>query len=352
MRSISKIKSLLFTCLLIVSFNAIVVAQDPNFSQFYNNPVYYNPGMTAIANGITVRMQNRSLWTPIAGKFDTYSVTFEGEAINKVGLGAIAGEGLLRTNHINFNYSYRVVESRNMIFQVGFSGGITNKFVDWSKFTFSDQLDEVFGRVYNSAFVTPSNSSKTYADFGSGCAFRFNQRSHRAGTSYKRSTITLGGAVNHLNRPSDGLIGEKDKLPMKFVAHGNANVLINKMIYAPGFIFERQAQFQTITLGGSVINKPFSLGFWVRNRTYLFSGYSYDSFITSLGINVPLNRVSNMRVTYSFDLTISRLRTSSIGSHEISLIFDFDNKKLFSGIQSRNNSRRRYRCPSDFKGYD
>lgn len=341
----------IFTCL------HASYAQDPNFSQFYNNPVYYNPAMTAIGNGFTFRSNYRSLWTPIAGKFDTYSVTFEAEAINKVGIGVmafsdVAGEGLLRTTAANLYYSYRAVDTRNLIFQVGFSGGIANKYVDWSKFTFSDQLDEVFGKMYNSAFINPNFNAATYADFGSGFAFRFNRKSRKAGTAYKRSTITVGGAVHHLTRPNDALIGDKEKLPMKFNVHGNANILVNKMIYAPGFIFERQNQFQTLTLGMSVINKPFTLGFWVRNRNYLFTGNRYDSFITSLGINVPMNRVSTMRITYSFDVTISRLRTASIGSHEVSLILDFDNQKLFKNVQTRRSNKRKYRCPTDFKGYD
>lgn len=332
-------------------------AQDPNFSQFYNNPVYYNPGMTAIGNGFTLRANYRNLWTPVPGKFNTYSASFEAEAINKVGLGVlaysdVAGEGLLRTTGANLYYSYRAVDTRNLVFQIGFSGGIVNKYIDWSKFTFSDQLDEVFGRVYTSGFIQPNFYTATYADFGSGFAFRFNNRSRRSGTAYKRSTITLGGAAHHLSRPNDAFLGDKQKLPMKFTVHGSANILVNKLIYAPAFIFERQNQFQTFTLGASIINKPFSAGFWIRNRTFLMTGNRYDSFIITLGANLPLSRDNTMRVTYGFDMTLSRLRTASVGSHELSLIFDFDNQKLFKGIQTKNRNRRRYKCPTDFRGYN
>lgn len=332
-------------------------AQDPNFSQFYNNQVYYNPGMTAIGNGFTFRTQVRSLWTPVPGKFNTYSASFEGEAINKVGLGVlafsdVAGEGLLRTTGANFYYSYRAVDTRNLIFQVGVSGGIVNKYIDWSKFTFSDQLDEVFGRIHTSGFIQPNLNTSTYADFGSGFAFRFNNRSRKSGTAYKKSTITLGGAVHHLSQPNDAFLGDREKLPMKFVVHGNANILVNKLIYSPAFIFERQNQFQTVTVGGSIINRPFSVGFWVRNRTYLFTGRKYDSFIVTAGANLPLNRETTMRITYAFDMTLSRLRTASIGSHELSLIFDFENQKLFKNMQTRNRNKRKYKCPTDFKGYN
>ena len=332
-------------------------AQDANFSQFYNNPVYYNPGMTAIGNGITFRTQLRSLWTPLPGKFNTYSAGIEAEAINKVGLGMlgysdVAGEGFLRTTGANLYYSYRAVDTRNWIFQVGFSGGIVNKYVDWTRFTFSDQLDEVFGKTYTTGFIQPNLNSVTYADFGSGFAFRFNDRSKKSGTAYRKATITLGGAVHHLTRPNDAFIGDREKLPMKFIVHGSSNLMINKLIYSPAFIFERQNQFQTFTIGASIINRPFSAGLWLRNKTFLFSGQKYDSFILTVGVNLPVNTASNMRITYGFDMTVSRLRTSSIGSHELSLVIDFENQKLFKGIQTRNRNKRKYKCPTDFRGYN
>jgi hypothetical protein len=34
------------------------------------------------------------------------------------------------------------------------------------------------------------------------------------------------------------------------------------------------------------------------------------------------------------------------------LILDFDNQKLFKNVQTKRNNKRKYRCPTDFKGYD
>jgi type IX secretion system PorP/SprF family membrane protein len=332
-------------------------AQDPNFSQFYNNPVYYNPAMTAINNGITFRANARSLWTPIPGKFNTSSVTLEAEAINKLGVGIlamtdVAGEGFLRTSGANMYYSYRPLDTKNMIFQVGFSAGIFSKNIDWSRLTFSDNFDEVFGNVYTSAFIPPNFNSSTYADFGTGFAMRFNHKRKKTNRIIEVATTTIGGAVHHLTKPKDALLGDLERLPMKFVGHATSQLLINRRIYAPAVIYERQNQFQTVTIGSNFTFRPYTIGFWVRNRTFLMSGQSYDSFMASIGTNLPISDDNSLRITYSFDMTISRLRTSSIGSHEVSLVLDFDNRKLFSGLQSRKNSRRKYRCPHDFKGYN
>lgn len=332
-------------------------AQDPNFSLFYNNPTYYNPAMTAIGNGFTFRTNMRSLWTPIPGKFNTYTVSLEAEAVNKIGFGLqaysdVAGEGYLRTNGASFQYMYRPLETKNMLLQLGFTGAFINKYVDWSKFTFSDQLDEVFGKVRPSDFASPNFNSVSYADFGAGFAMKFNGKRKRNKGSYKKMTGTFGGAMHHLTRPKDAFLGDQEKLPMKLLAHGSMNFLIDRIILSPAFIYERQNQFQTFTLGINVINKPFFAGFWFRNRSYLMLPNSYDSFILSVGANIMQKKLTTYRLAYSFDMTVSRLRTASIGTHEISLVIDYDERLLFKKIRNQKRLREKYKCPEDFKGFD
>lgn len=353
-----KIKLLyIFSVLILVIDTKMVFAQDPNFSMFYNNPTYYNPGMVAIGNGLTFRAITRNLWTPIPSKFNTNSVSIEAEAINKIGFGInaytdVAGEGFLRTTGGNFSYMYRPLESKNALLQIGFSGGIVNKYIDWSKLTFSDQLDAVFGEVRPSAFINPNFRTVTYADFASGIAFKFNSNKKRNRGAFKKITGTIGAGFHHLTQPKDAFLGDKERLPIKSVIHSNFNLLVNKVIFAPSVIFERQNQFQTFTLGLNVINKPFYAGIWFRNRTYLLSPTSFDSFIISVGAHIPSNNLTTYRIGYSFDMTISRLRSASIGTHEISFIIDYDSRVLFKNKEIKKRQRDKYKCPEDFKGFD
>lgn len=333
------------------------IAQDPNFSQFYSNPVYYNPAMTAIGKGYTFRANARNLWAPIPGKFNTFSAAFEGEIVNKLGIGVmgfsdVAGEGLLRTTGGYMSYAYRPVETKNFILQMGISAGLINKHIDWTRFTFSDQFDEVHGNVNPSSFVAPNYNSVLYPDFSTGMSARFNTEQKKGNKAFKRMVTTVGFAFHHLNQPKDAFILDKNYLPMKFNLHGNFSMLIGNNIYSPGFIYEHQNEFETFTIGMSLVNKPISLGIWFRNRTYSMSAKSYDSFIFSAGTHLPLPRERNLRVTYSIDFTISRLRTSSFGSHELSLIYDLDNRYLMKNYRSKKSKRRMYQCPDDFMGWD
>jgi type IX secretion system PorP/SprF family membrane protein len=332
-------------------------AQDPNFSQFYNNPVYYNPAMAAIGKGYTFRANARNLWAPIPGRFNTFSAAFEGELLNKVGIGVmgfsdVAGEGLLRTTGGYLTYTYRPVETKNFLMQFGLTGGLLNKSIDWERLTFSDQFDEVHGQVNPTSFIAPNNNSVIYPDFSTGMSLRFNSRRDRSHSAFKRMIATAGFAFHHLNQPKDAFINDTKYLPVKFVVHGTFGLLIGQNIISPGFIFERQNEFQTFTIGTSLVNKPISLGIWFRNRTYLMSVKSYDSFIFTAGTHLPLPNERNLRITYGIDFTISRLRTSSFGSHELSLVYDLDNRYLLKGMHAKKRKKKAYQCPDDFMGYD
>jgi type IX secretion system PorP/SprF family membrane protein len=355
MRSNLTYSVLVLLCGMFISFFG--KSQDPNFSQFYNNPVYYNPAMTAIGNGYTFRANARNLWGPIPGRFNTVTAAFEGELLNKVGVGVlgysdVAGEGLLRTTGGYMSYSYRPVETKNFLMQFGLSAGLLNKSIDWSRLTFSDQFHEVHGQVNPTQFIAPNLNSVLYPDFSTGMAVRFNSRKDKSHTVFKRMIATAGFSFHHLNQPKDAFINDTRYLPLKFVTHGNFGFLFAQYILSPGFIFERQNEFQTFTIGTSFVNKPVSLGVWFRNRSYTLSGKSFDSFIFTFGTHLPLSKERTLRITYGIDLTISRLRTSSFGSHELSLVYDLDDRYLLRGIQNKKRKKRSYQCPDDFMGWD
>lgn len=350
-------KRFLFLVLVCAFFGAQTVhAQDPNFSQFYNNPVYYNPSLVAINGGYTIRAHARNLWAPIPGKFNTFAASFEGEIIPKLGFAFnaftdVAGEGMLRTTGGYLTYGYRIVESKNFLLQFGATGGIINKNIDWSRLKFSDQYDESLGEVGPSQFIAPDNTSILYPDFGSGLTMRFNHESKRVG-SYKKMMVTTGFAVHHLNQPADVFISGNSFLPMKYVGHLNASILVNESILSPGLIYERQREFQTFTVGLSMTKKPLTVGIWMRNEYAYLKARTFDSFILTVGTSLPTKKDQNIRIMYSVDFTVSQLRASSFGSHELSLVYDIDNKYMLKSYHSRRNKMRRYQCPKDFMGYE
>lgn len=343
----------ILTYLIIVVVANIVRAQDPNFSQFYNNPVYYNPGMIALNGGYSVKLHARNLWAPVPGRFNTFAASFEGQIIPKLAFAVnafsdVAGEALLRTTGGYLTYAYRPIETKNFMFQVGVTGGIVNKFIDWSKLRFSDNYHEIYGEVATTQFVAPSYRSVVYADFGSGISMRFNHESKKHG-AYKKMMTTFGFSVLHLTQPKEGLL-VGDALPIKLVGSFQTAILVNETIISPAIIYENQRTFQTATIGFSVIKRPLVIGVWLRNEGLFYKAHKFDSFILNLGVNLPTKNSQTFKVMYSIDFTLSKLRSASFGSHEISLIYDWDNRYIFQKYRSKKSRMRRYQCPKDFMG--
>lgn len=343
--------------IILYSFIFVVIgtinAQDPNFSQFYNNPVYYNPGMVAMNNGYSLKAHARNLWAPIPGKFNTFSASFEAQVIPKLGFAVnaytdVAGEANLRTTGGYMTYAYRPVDNRNFMLQVGVTGGVVNKSIDWSKLRFSDHYHEVHGEVGTTQFMAPNYNNVVYADFGSGIVMRFNHQSKKRGM-YKKMMTTIGFSALHLTQPNEGLI-VGDNLPMKFVGSFSSAILLNETIITPSIIYERQNTFQTATIGFSVIKRPLVFGVWLRNEGLFYRPHRFDSFVFNLGVHIPGQKEQVLKIMYSIDFTLSPLRRSSFGSHEISIIYDWDDRYIFQKYRAKKSKMRRYQCPKGFLG--
>lgn len=342
-----------FICLVCILFASLLRGQDPNFSQFYNNPVYYNPGMIALNNGYSFRAHARALWTPIPGRFNTYSASFEGLVIPKLAMAAnfytdIAGESLLRTTGGYLTYAYRLVENKKFMLQLGINGGIVNKSIDWSKLKFSDNYHELYGETGTSQFIAPNNRSNNFADFGTGIMVRFNTNARRTG-AFKKMMSLIGFSAQHLTKPKDGLI-LGGVLPMKFTGTIQTAILVNDFVIQPGIHYELQNRFQTATVGLSMIRRPLIFGLWYRNEGIYYQGKHFDSVILTFGVNLETKNESTIKIMYSADFTISQLRGSSFGSQELSIIYNLDDRYMFQSYRAKRRRARMFSCPKEFRG--
>lgn len=330
-----------------------VLAQDPTFSLFYNNPTYYNPAMTAINKGLTFRANMRNQWFPIPGKFNTYGVSFDGEISNSLAMGMnfvsdVAGEGLLRTTGGLLSYSYCPIQNENHIFQFGMSSAFMNKSIDWSRLAFSDQYDEVLGKIYNSNFIPPDNNSYNYVDLGSGLAYQFYY-DRKTTAFFKKMLFNVGASMNHLNRPKDAYFSGNDYVPIKTVIHTRNQLLLGRYIYSFSGIYEKQNKFETRTLGFDFqLLQKLNLGFWSRSGKTM-NGQRFESYISTIGILVPIKKIYFIRLNYAVDFTLTKLRTASFGSHEISLVYVLDNTYLLKRLHEKRNKKNMFKCPEDFK---
>ena len=148
-------------------------ATDPEFSQYYANPLYLNPAFAGTARCPRLIMNYRNQWPGISGvTFVTYSASFDQYVDNlHGGVGLLfmndkSGDATWTTGTYSGMYAYQLNFNRKVSLRAGFQGSYIQKSIDLSKLTFGEQIDPRFGFVYPSNEII--DPSIHYFDVSSG----------------------------------------------------------------------------------------------------------------------------------------------------------------------------------------
>lgn len=295
-------------------------AQDPEFTQFYANPIYLNPAMAGTHGCPRLNMNYRNQWPSLSGAFVTNSISYD-QFVNTVQGGVavlitndMAGKNTLNWTTVNLAYSYHLQVNRKFTMLFGAQAGWNQKFLDWSKLSFGDQIDPRRGFVYQTGDLPRGNLNGNWGTKG------FFDAS--AGIVGYSKNFYVGFAAKHLNTPEESLIlnpqGDS-RLPMRFTGHMGANIEFGKgsqyqnvTAISPNVIYSYQDGFMQINIGTYIKYGAFTAGGWLRAR---------DAFILLIGIDT-----GSFKFGYSYDVTVSKLTNASGGSHELSMGFNFSCK--------------------------
>ncbi len=299
-------KQLSIAAFMLLTIN--LFGQDPEFTQFYANPLYLNPAFAGSANCPRISLNYRNQWPGISGSFITSSASYDQHIDNlSGGIGLIvlndrAGEGTLNTTTVSGMYSYQLPVTRRFSIKAGLQATWAQKSVDWSKLTFGDMIDARRGFVYNTNEVK-RDAPASYVDFSAGIL----------GYSDK---YFVGIAVHHLTEPNESVIKGESPLPRKYTFHAGAVIPFegkgDVATISPNILVRIQQDFRQINFGMYYSKGPIIGGLWYRNS---------DAFITLIGIQAGI-----LKFGYSYDITISDLTNKTAGSHELSLGLQFDCK--------------------------
>jgi type IX secretion system PorP/SprF family membrane protein len=302
-------------------------SQDPQFSQYYQAPLYLNPGFTGITPQQRIVFNNRIQWPSLPKAFTTYAASYDifvEELRSGFGVQFTTdrmGSAGWNTTTLGLLYSYKVKLTEKIVFSPGLYFGYGQNGIDRSKIRLGKDLDldyDVPGSSLDPAVQMLGNQS--YFDFNAGFLF------------YSRS-LWLGAAFSHMNRPNISVLNSESRLPMKTAIHAGAKLGLNhglrKPAHAsyltPSFIFRMQgAQFSQLDLGVNYHIDPVSVGVWYRGKPFqktVINSVEQDALILTFGLYLP-----NLTIGYSYDFTISEMETASGGAHEISLVYEFKSR--------------------------
>ncbi len=292
-------------------------AQDPEFSQFYANPLYLNPAMTGITICPRAVGNYRNQWPGIGKAFNTYSFSYDQyvDALHG-GLGLLvtadrAGGGNLNTTTISLMYAYKFNLTSHLQASGAVKAGYYQRRLVWENLRFEDMIDPQNGFTLPTAEKQPDNLSVGVPDFSAGVFLGYDD-------------LVYGGiAVDHLSQPKIGFYNDNSTiLPMKFTVHAGSVISLRtngsadedrEFSISPNILYQQQFQFHQLNVGLYLTIDPFVGGLWFRHNFE-----NPDAIIPMIGVHYK-----NLRVGYSYDYTVSKLKSVSGGAHEVSASWQF-----------------------------
>jgi type IX secretion system PorP/SprF family membrane protein len=309
-----------FTIIPLLVFYVNVSAQDPQFSQFYAAKLLLGPSFAGTTAGSRITMNFRDQWPQIPKEFISMSLGYDHYFPgSKSGIGLVlmedrAGQGTLRSTSFTLQYSYHFDISKKWQVRPGLQLSYVSRSVDFNKMIFGDQL--TFTNPRPISIENLNKERRGFLDFGTSVMAFSNK-------------MWFGASVHHLPTPNETLTSSKGEIPIKYSFYGGAKIIeIQRLLlyesesFSFTYLYKSQGEFDQLDVGFYWSREPIEMGIWYRGLPGIKQLYDYtnqDALVVKLGYFAE-----NFSIGYSYDFTISSMRTSSGGAHEISFIFTFN----------------------------
>lgn len=264
--------------------------QDPQFSQHMFTKLYYNPGFAGANDAICGTLLYRNQWTGFGGEPKTAMLTADMpvDALHGgVGLSVHALDNLGAGSSLNIkaNYAYRADLGSGRI-GIGLGVGYHQESLNGSKLVYNDAGDQniptgsVSGGTYDLSLGVYYNTDDLYVGLSS---------SHLTANELKYGDITTQIARHYF-----------------FMAGYNYDINSTLTIKPAVMIKSDITETQFDVNANLFINQKYWVG-----AAYRFQ----DAIVVMAGIEL----MPNLKLGYAYDITTSKIKTYSSGTHEIVL---------------------------------
>lgn len=281
----------LFIFITIISVNFLNAQREPQYTQYINNTLAYNPAYISTQENVSFTAIGRSQWTGFEGAPDTYtfSAIFPSENSFGTGINIVHDQiGPTKQTSIFANFSYEINLSSNIYTSFGVSAGGSFLNIDFGR-----------GNVLNPGDPLLNNRNDFDPNFGFGVM------------TYSENWY-LGLSIPNFLK-SKYYSGENNRL----IESKNLQYLL-----IAGYVFNlsNNLKFKPAILGRVVKNLPYvvdySANFLINNKLTLGVSYRSSEILTGM---LGLQLSERLYLAYSYDKTVSGLTGYNDGSHEIML---------------------------------
>ena len=297
---------------LLITIN--VKGQDPQFTQFYANPLYLGPSFAGAVEGSRVSAQYRNQWWDIGARFVTQSISYDhyfssfnsGIGVNFIS--DVAGSSKLGVVQAGLHYSYNVTVYNIWHIRPGLSFSYLQHGI-YGNILFMDELLH----PNDGGSAVPEKALVNTKDIDAGSSLLFYTKG-----------FWFGGTVDHLLQPNVSLHATEAEIPLKISIYSGVDIRAKGRLLKPSedmmtfaALYKQQKTIKQLDIGAYWYSYPILFGIWYRGIPTV-SSHRGEAVVFITGI-----KTRNFNVGYSYDLTISNLLPHTKGSHEISLTYKF-----------------------------
>ncbi len=316
-----------YCAILLIVFSGLkLLAQDPQFTQFYAAPMYLNPAFTGLTYEHRFAANYRNQWPGIKTAYNTYMASYDYNlsSLNS-GIGAFvlqdrAGTSNLVTTMGGVNYAYRIKLGKYAEARGGVSLVMNQKKIDYTRLIFNDQ------------FITGSSVSQDAVQ-----ADKISYFDMAVGGLFNSTNYWFGFAARHINQPNASMVGNIDALPVSASLHGGYRFIISargsgktklEEFVSASVNLRSEQKYSQLDIGAYYFKSFVNVGIWYRGlplKHYKLGYPNRESVALLVGLEVP---DKNFRVGYSYDVTVSSLKINNTqGSHEVSIVYEIASKR-------------------------
>jgi type IX secretion system PorP/SprF family membrane protein len=313
------------------------------FSQMYESSMYLSPSFTGFTSGGRLGLNYRNQWPGAGRAYQFYGVSIDhyfapfNSGVGFTFLRDDQGRGLLVDDELSFLYSYEFTVAEDLYLRPGIAFKYAQRRIDPSKVTLPEDIDP--GGV-----ITPGQGAGL--DLESHHNSRFDAA---ASLMFYGNAFWVGAAFDHLVGSDISFTDLKTKIGLKSTIYGGYKFVYSEprrhsdaKTITVAFNYRHQYDFNQFDFGAYWYFNPIEIGLWYRGLPVKLKDEitNVDAIIPSVGVNV-----GDIRIGYSYDLTLSGLAGYSKGSHEISLIYRFNQNMTYTP------SRKPVPCTEPVLGY-
>lgn len=305
----------------VAGFTSVLMAQqDPQFTQFMNSKLIYNPGYAGTSNAICANVLYRKQWVNFPGAPSTGLLSADMRVIPNLGVGINLMSDQIGADKTFFGRiaaSYNLnVGSNGGCLGIGIDAGILQKQInqDWIAPEPGRTDVAIPGYSAGSTSTNPNLSKLTY-DLGFGIFYNLPNRAYVgiSSTHLPAQTLKNGG-------DTDGKNGVDVKFQMArhyYLVAGYTQPLNPRNDISANLKVKSDASTTQLDVN---LTYEWNKTFWI--------GCSYrmeDAVAPMLGVRI-LNK--SLKIGYSYDYTLSKIKGYTSGTHEIMLGYCMVKKKV------------------------